>query len=541
MSPLPQEEGWGEGQRTQNRHKNPVPAQAPPRNPRSRNGRNDEFTKSPMPSKLPFHLLTVAALASALSGCAVGPDYQRPATPDVSAFKEAEGWVPAAPADTLERGPWWRLFGDPTLDQLAERVEVSNQNIAAAVGAYAQARALVREQRASMFPSVTLNGGANRSHSSAGSSSINGSGGRTGDNFSASIGASWEPDVWGRLGRAVDGASASAQASAADLASARLSAQGELAINYLTLRQVDAQKALLASTLVGYRRTLEITQNRYAAGVAAKTDVLQSQTQLATAQADDAGLVRQRAQLEHAVAVLVGEAPGNFSLPPAAWTPQVPEIPAGVPSTLLQRRPDIAAAERRVAAANEQIGIARAAYYPSLPLGASYGFGASRVADLFSASSSVWSIGLSAAQSLFNAGATTARVEGSEAAHAQAVARYRQTVLTAFQGVEDQLAATRVLLTQQDLRRQASEAADQVEQQVLNRYRSGQVSYTEVITAQATALTARRALVQSMADRQTTAVALIQALGGGWQNGQIGQSGQIGQIGQSGQIGQIGQ
>ena len=461
-------------------------------------------------------IFAAAMLALLLAGCAVGPDYQRPTTPDVSRFKEAEGWVPAAPADALERGPWWSLFGDPMLDQLAARVDVSNQNVAQAVGAYAQARALVREQRASMFPSVALNGGANRSHSS--SSSV--SGGRTGNSYQLSIGASWEPDVWGRLGRAVDSASASAQASAADLASARLSAQGEMAINYLTLRQVDAQKALLESTLAGFQRTLEITQNRYAAGIAAKTDVLQAQTQLANAQADDAGLVRQRAQLEHAIAVLTGEAPANFSLAPAAWRPSVPEIPVGVPSTLLQRRPDIAAAERAVAVANEQIGIARSAYYPSLPLGASYGFGASRVADLFSASSSVWSLGLSAAQTLFNAGATTARVEGREAGHAQAVARYRQTVLTAFQGVEDQLAATRVLLTQQDLRRQASQAADQVEQQVLNRYRSGQVSYTEVITAQATALSARRAMVQAMADRQTTAVALIQSLGGGWQAGQ---------------------
>ena len=473
-----------------------------------------------MHSKLPIHFLRVAALVLWVTGCAVGPNYQRPATPDVGTFKELAGWVPAAPADVLERGPWWRLFGDPVLDQLAARVEVSNQNVAAAVGAYAQARALVREQRASMFPSVTLNGGANRSHSSSGSSSINGSGGRTGNSFDVSMGASWEPDVWGRLARAVDSASANAQASAADLASARLSAQGELAINYLTLRQADAQKALLESTLAGYQRTLEIAQNRYNAGISAKTDVLQAQTQLANAQADDAGLVRQRAQLEHAIAVLVGEAPGNFSLVRAAWNPSVPEVPAGVPSTLLQRRPDIAAAERRVAVANEQIGIAQSAYYPSLPLGASYGFGASRVADLFSASNSVWSLGLSAAQTLFNAGATRARVEGSEAAQVQAVARYRQTVLTAFQDVEDQLAATRVLLAQQDLRRQASEAADQVEQQVLNRYRSGQVGYTEVITAQATALNARRALVQAMADRQTTAVALIQSLGGGWQAGQ---------------------
>ena len=463
--------------------------------------------------------LLVAVLAVALGGCAVGPAYQRPATPDISSFKEAAGWVAAAPADALERGPWWSLFGDPVLDQLAARVDISNQNVAAAVAAYAQARAVVREQRASLFPVVSLNGGANRSHSSS-SSSASGSGGRTGNSYDVSIGGSWEPDVWGRLGRAVDSASASAQASEADLASARLSAQGELAVNYLTLRQVDAQKALLESTLAGFQRSLEIAQNRYTAGIVAKTDVLQAQTQLANAQADAAGLLRQRAQLEHAVAVLVGEAPANFSIAPQAWKPSVPEIPVGIASTLLQRRPDIAAAERGVAVANAQIGIARSAYYPSLSLGASYGMGASRVADLFSASSSVWSLGLSAAQALFNAGATTARVQGSETAHAQAVARYRQTVLTAFQGVEDQLAATRVLLTQQDLRRQASEAADQVEQQVLNRYRSGQVSYTEVITAQATALSARRALVQALADRQTTAVALIQSLGGGWQAGQ---------------------
>ncbi len=463
------------------------------------------------------HYPIAAALIVLLGGCAIGPNYQRPATPDVGSFKEAEGWVPAVPADTLERGPWWQLFGDPVLDQLAARVEVSNQNVAAAVAAYAQSRALVREQRASIFPSVTLDGGATRSGSGGNGSNTPGTGGRTGNNYQLSIGGSWEPDVWGRLGRAVDGATAGAQASAADLASAKLSAQGELAINYLSLRQTDAQKGLLQDTIDAYQRALVIAQNRYAAGIVGKTDVLQAQTQLANAQADNAGLMRQRAQLEHAIAVLVGEAPGNFSLAPAAWKPSVPEVPVGVPSTLLQRRPDIAAAERRVAAANEQIGIAKSAYYPSFSLSASYGLGASRVADLFSASSSVWSLGLSAAQVLVNAGATGARVEGSEAAHALAVARYRQAVLAAFQDVEDQLAATRVLLAQQELRRQASTAADQVEQQVLNRYRSGLVSYTEVIAAQATALSARRALVQAMADRQTTAVALIQALGGGWQ------------------------
>lgn len=461
-----------------------------------------------------------ALLALTLGGCAVGPVYQRPTVPEVSQFKEAEGWVPAAPADALERGPWWQLFGDPVLDQLAARVQVSNQNVAAAVASYAQARALVRQQRASLFPTVSLNGGANRSGSGSGNGNASRTSGGVGNSFQVGIGASWEPDVWGRLGHAVTAASASAQASAADLASAALSAQGELAINYLSLRQTDAQKALLDDTIAAYQRALVITQNRYQAGIAAKTDLLQAQTQLVSTQANAAGLMRQRAQFEHAIAVLVGEAPGNFSLPPTAWKPVVPDVPVGLPSTLLQRRPDIASAERRVAAANEQIGIAKSAYYPSLPLSASYGFGASQVAGLFSAANSVWAIGLSATQLLFNAGATGAQVEGSEAAYAQTVAQYRQTVLTAFQNVEDQLAATRVLLTQQDLLRQASQAADQVEQQLLNQYRSGQVSYSSVITAQASALNARSALVQSMADRQTTAVALIQSLGGGWQTRQ---------------------
>ncbi|MES2280979.1 MAG: efflux transporter outer membrane subunit [Pseudomonadota bacterium] len=465
--------------------------------------------------KPPYSLLAAAALVLLVSGCAVGPTYQRPTTPEAVAFKEAGDWIPAVPGDALERGPWWSLFNDPVLDQLASRVEVSNQNVAIAVGAYAQARALVREQRASLFPSVTLDGGASRSRSSG--NLTTGTPGRTGNNYQVSLGGSWEPDVWGRLGRAVDSANAGAGASAADLASAKLSAQGELAVNYFSLRQTDAQKALLDKTIEGFTRALEITQNRYTAGIAAKTDVLQAQTQLANGKADQLGLERSRAQFEHAIAVLVGEVPANFSLPQlATWTPVVPQVPVGVPSTLLQRRPDIAAAERRVASANEQIGIAKSAYYPSISLNASTGSGASRVADLFKAASSVWSLGLSAAQLIFDAGATSARVEGAEAGNAQAVARYRQTVLVAFQDVEDQLSATRVLQSQQELRRQASESADLVEQQVLNRYKSGQVGYTEVITAQATALSARRALIQALADRQTTAVALIQSLGGGW-------------------------
>ncbi len=459
-------------------------------------------------SRAPVRLAALAFAASVASGCAVAPAYRVPTVAQPDAYKEAQGWQPAAPADTLERGPWWTLFGDPVLNELAAAVEVSNQNVAAAAAAYAQARALVSEQRAALFPVVDLNGSATRS----------GGGGdtRSASQYRMNIGGSWEPDVWGKLRAGTDSAGAAAQASAADLAAARLSAQGELAADYFALRQADAQKTLLDATVEGYQRLLTITTNRFNAGLAARSDVLQAQTQLASARIDQSTVVRQRAQFEHAIAVLVGQPAGAFTLAPAPWSMTVPEIPAGVPSTLLQRRPDIAAAERRVAAANAQIGIARAAYFPSLNLTASYGVGAGQAAGLFNASNSLWSLGLSAAENLFNAGATAARVGGAEAGRDAAIAHYRQTVLAAFADVENQLAASRTLASQQELRRAASEAADQVEAQMLNRYRAGQVAYTEVVTAQNTALAARRALVQAQADRQSTAVALIQALGGGW-------------------------
>ncbi|MDO8048848.1 efflux transporter outer membrane subunit [Janthinobacterium sp. SUN211] len=465
----------------------------------------------PIVSTVPArHLLALGAATAflLLAGCAVSPTYETPTAAAPQTFKEAAGWQPAVPADTLERGPWWTLFGDAQLNQLAEGIDISNQNVAAAIASYEQARALVREQRASLFPTVNLTGSGARS----------GGGGeqQTNNNFKAAIGASWEPDVWGKLRAGVTGADASASASAADLAAARLSAQGELATNYFSLRQSDAQIALLNATIDGYKRVLDITSNRFNSGIAAKSDLLQAQTQLANAQIDLSSQTRSRAQLEHAIAILLGRAPSDFSLAVAPWTLTVPEVPLGVPSTLLQRRPDIAAAERRVAVANEQIGIARSAYYPSLNLTGSYGSGASKVGDLFNASSSLWSLGVSAAQTLFNAGATTASVDAAKAGHEAAVARYRQTVLSAFGAVEDQLSATRALAEQLALRQQASSAADQVEQQMLNRYNAGQVGYTDVVTAQVTALSARRSLVQAQADRQTTAVALIQSLGGGW-------------------------
>ena len=463
-----------------------------------------------------FSLSAVCVLVLSLTGCAIGPRYETPTAANPVAFKEAPaaaGWLPAAPADALDRGEWWKLFGDVTLDELAVRVQVSNQNIAAAVGNYAQAQALVREQRAALFPQVSVDGSGRRSGALR-----SGSSGATPTNaFSASLGVDWAPDVWGRLRQTVSSAQAGAQASEADLASARLSAIGNLATNYFSLRETDAEIVLLDETIAGYERAYEITNNRYRAGISAQTDVLQAQTQLLSTRADRVSLTRNRATLEHAIAVLVGAAPNDFSLPPAKWTPTVPGVPTGVPSTLLQRRPDIASAEREVASANAKIGIARTAYFPSFGLSGAVGSSTSRIGDLFSASNTLWSLGLSVAQVVFDGGAISARIDEAKGSYDASVARYRQTVLTAFQSVEDQLTAAATLGQQEGLRLQASLAADKTEQQLLNRYRAAQVSYTDVVTAQAAALNARRTLVQLQVNRQNAAVALIQNLGGGWQ------------------------
>ncbi len=450
------------------------------------------------------------ALALALTACSVAPVYQRPDIATPAAFKEAGAlWQPAAPADALDRGPWWTLFQDAELNRLAEQVQLSNQNIAAAVAAYAQAQALVREQRAALFPSLGVTAGASRAGGSGAS--------RSGTAVQAALGADWAPDLWGRLESAVGSAAAGAQASEADLASARLSAVGALVAAYFQLREADAEIALLLATVEGYERSLQITQNRYAAGVVARTDVLQAQTQRANALADLAAARQSRARFEHALAVLTGMAPADFSLPQAPWVTTVPAVPPGIPSTLLQRRPDIAAAERAVAAANAQVGVQRSAYFPSVSLSASLGRSGSSVSGLFGASGAVWSLGVAVAQTLFDAGAIAARVQGAEAGRDARVAQYRQTVLTAFQSVEDQLSALRTLQEQEPLRQEAVSAAERTEQQLLNRYREGQVSYTEVVTAQVSALSARRALLQLQVNRQLAVASLVQALGGGWQ------------------------
>jgi NodT family efflux transporter outer membrane factor (OMF) lipoprotein len=468
---------------------------------------------------LPCARRVAAALAAALAGCAVGPDYERPSAPVPAVYKEAPTdaagatWLPAAPADTLARGDWWRLFGDADLDRLAGEVDGANQTIAGAVASYTQAQALVREVHAGYFPTVGLDASGRRFGGGNGSA-----GGTTGtaNAFAASLNGDWAPDFWGRVSRSVESARAGEQGSAADLAAARLSAQGAMAIDYFSLREADYEIDLLARSIEGYERALQITQNRYDAGIAPKTDVLQAQTQLATTRASLATVRANRERFEHAIAVLAGKPPGDFALAPASWNERVPAIPLGVPSTLLERRPDIASAERQVAAANAQIGVERSAYFPSLTLSASIGTAGITFGNLFSAASPLWSFGVALAQTVFDAGAIGARVDAARAAHEGSVARYRQTVLTAFQGVEDQLSNARSQAEQADWLKQASDAADQTEQQILNRYRAGQLGYTDVVTAQASALSARRALVQVAVSRQVSAINLIQTLGGGW-------------------------
>jgi NodT family efflux transporter outer membrane factor (OMF) lipoprotein len=479
-------------------------------------------------------LPSALALASslALGACtALAPSKPLDAPTSAKFLEPPPGWMAAAPADTLTRGPWWTLFNDPVLNQLAPQVAVSNQTVAAAAAAVEESRAAVREQRASFFPTLSLDAGATRSGvgGRSGSSTVDSTGttitttsSRNATRFSAGLGASWEPDLWGRIANTVSAAMATAQASEADLAAALLSAQATFVTDYLSVREADAELVTLQTTLVGYQRALTITQNRYNAAIAQKSDVLQAKTTLANAQADLASLQQQRAQLFHAMAVLAGQAPANFTLPAGDWNASaVPAIPPGLPSDLLQRRPDVASAERRVEVANANIGVARAAYFPSLTLSASGDQGSTRLGDLFNVSSFAWSLGVSLAETIFDGGARTARVEEAQASWKQSVAQYRQTVLTAFSAVEDQLSAATSLEQQQALRKVASQSADQTELEMQNRYKQGLVVYTDVVTAQASALSARRAFMQVSLNRQTAAIDMVSALGGGWSTHQL--------------------
>ena len=452
------------------------------------------------------------ALASlvlvALSGCTVGPDYHRPEVETPPAFKEADGWRLAAPQE-VSREHWWSVYDDPVLDALERQVEISNQNLKAAEAAYRQAITFVGEARAAYYPTVTGNASALRANAgNAGSGSRN--------VLSLSSGASWEIDVWGKIRRSVESEVAGAQASAGDLAAARLSAQSLLAADYFQLRIDDELERLLNETAEAYKLSVTIATNRYKAGTAAKSDVAAAQTQLESTRAQAIAVGVQRAQLEHAIAVLIGKPPSQFSIERAPLAIGVPNVPPGLPSGLLERRPDVAAAERRVASANAQIGVAEAAYYPDITLTASYGFIGTALDNLIRASNAVWSVGPQLAGTIFDGGLRGAQVEAARAVYDQSVATYRQTVLTSFQQTEDQLAALRILAEQAEVQDRAVAAARESEALTLNQYKAGTVAYTAVIVAQAQALQNRETALNILQNRLVASVSLIQALGGGW-------------------------
>ena len=454
-------------------------------------------------------------LVVALGGCAVGPDYHKPDAPTASRYKELEGWHSATPRDELPRGSWWAIFGDPTLDELMKRVDVSNQNLRVSEARVRQARAAADQARASLFPVLNANASATRSKSPSLPNAPSFATGAV-NNYSASLNASWELDLWGRVRRSVEAGEASWQASAADLEAARLSARATLAQDYFALRVADTTKRLLEDTVQAYQRSLELTQNRYNAGVVARVDVVQAEVQLKSAQASLIDVGVDRAQLEHAIALLVGETPARFSLPAADLALKVPDVPVALASEMLERRPDVAAAERDVAAANAQIGVAKAAYFPTLMLTGADGFRTTNLESLFSAPSRFWSLGAAATEALFDGGARRAATAQAVAAYDAQVATYRQTVLAAFQDVEDNLAALRILEQEATLQDEVVRSARQAADLTTNQYRAGVVSYLNVIAAQTTAYTNERTAVSVLGRRLTAAVGLIKALGGGW-------------------------
>jgi NodT family efflux transporter outer membrane factor (OMF) lipoprotein len=447
--------------------------------------------------------------------CAVGPDYVKPTAVATmpTTFKEAAGWKEARPQDGNIPERWWEIFNDPILNALEEQVAASNLTVAAAEARLRQARAAVQLVRSGYYPAITAGAAATRAQRS-GNLGGTASGSTTDLQLPANL--SWELDLWGKTRRGVEAGTANAQASAADLAAATLSSRAELAGDYLQLRILDAQARLLDATTAAYRKSLELTQNRYNAGVAAKADVLQAETQLRSTEAQAIDLGVQRAQLEHAIALLLGKTPTDFSLAATAVVTAIPSIPAGVPSEILEKRPDIASAERSVAAANAQIGVARAAYYPTIRLSAAAGLEASSLASLFTWPSRFWSVGPALAATLFDGGARAAQSEQVKAAYDATVAAYRATVLTAFQEVEDNLAALRILQDELQVQEQAVKSAEQVVLITTNQYQAGTVAYISVLLAQTTALSNQRAALSIQGRRLAASVQLIRALGGGW-------------------------
>ena len=479
--------------------------------------------------------------ALCMPGCIVGPKYQRPAVETPPAFKESEGWKVAQPSDAALHGKWWELFNDPQLNALEEQVSVSNQNIAAAFASFMEARAVVKEAQSQYFPTLTVSPSVSRSRSStnlkSGSSAAAAAGAGTGtgavtpatagvtggtfNDFQLPFDASWTPDLWGRVRNTVRGNVAAAQASAADLENTRLTAQAELAVDYYELRTQDSLIQLLDETVVAYQESLDLTRAQYETGIGTDEAVAQAEVQLKTTQAQDTNLGIARAQYEHAIALLVGQPASSFSIPaePVKATP--PSIPLGVPSQLLERRPDVAADERLMAQANAQIGVAKAAYFPTLTLSAVGGFESSTSSNWLSWPSRFWSVGPTLAETLFDAGLRRATVQQYQAAYDATVANYRQTVLTAFQQVEDNLAALRILSIQLAQQDDAVLSSKRYLTIATDRYKLGLDPYLDVITAQTALLSSQQTATTLRMQQLTDSVQLIEALGGGWDADQL--------------------
>jgi NodT family efflux transporter outer membrane factor (OMF) lipoprotein len=457
-----------------------------------------------------------AVLASLLSSaCRVGPQYQRPTTPMPVALKELAGndqWKVATPSDALIKGNWWEMFGDPQLNRLEELVNVDNQNIKQAEAQFRLARAAVAGNRANYYPTI----GSSPSITQSDTGSNRGGTGGTSQTFSLPFAATWEPDLWGRVRLSVENAVDNAQVSAADLENLRLSAQALLATDYFALSAQDMQLSILRDTIDAYEKNLQLTINRYNGGVASKSDVTLAQTQLAGARAEATETRITRAQFEHAIAVLTGQPPASLNIGDSKIAGPPPPIPVAVPSQLLERRPDIAANERLVAAANANVGVAETAYYPTLTLSASAGLVSTNLANLFSYASRSWSAGPGVSQTLFDFGRRGAQLEGARAAYDGTVAAYRQTVLSAFQEVEDDLSTLRYLAEEAVQQQEAVVAAQQALALEIDRYRGGTVSYLDVITTQTIALNDQQNAITILQRRMSAAIDLVKALGGGW-------------------------
>jgi NodT family efflux transporter outer membrane factor (OMF) lipoprotein len=452
-----------------------------------------------------------------VAGCAVGPKYHTPTAEIPPAYKEVGDWKPAQPNDQNLGGNWWEIFQDPQLNALEQQVDVSNQNLKAAAAQYTQARALLRYYRADYYPTVTAGASAARTRISQnapppGSQFV----GITYNDFAVPVNVSYEADVWGRIRKNVESYREQAQASAADLATVNLSMHADLAVDYFLARSLDAEEQLLNSTVKQYEDALDLIDSRYTGGIASEVEVQQASTQLETTRAEAIDVGVARAQYEHAVAILIGKPPAEFSLPPLPLVAPPPPIPVSVPSELLERRPDIAAAERRVAAANAQIGVAKSAYYPIIDLAAGGGFESTVITTLIQGPSGLWSIGLSATETIFDAGRRRAASDQAIAAYDQTVANYRETVLTSFQQVEDNVAALRILEHEAQVQNNAVAAAQRYLELANTRYIGGVTSYLEVTTAETAALSDEVTAVNILGRRMVDAVSLVQALGGGW-------------------------